>query len=97
MGCQESHPTLVRPVPVGLLPASCLEQTKDPALLRQSRAKHGRKHRVNSDALDDLMERLASECKHLVQSNNRATLTARDVEGAVRLLIPSGLLQMLGT
>ncbi|KAK9820609.1 hypothetical protein WJX72_012259 [[Myrmecia] bisecta] len=42
------------------------------------------------DALDDLMERLAKECKHLVQSNERATLTARDVEAAVRLLIPPG-------
>ena len=43
---------------------------------------------VLSDALNDLMERLAKECKHLVQSNERATLTARDVEAAVRLLIP---------
>ncbi|EIE24956.1 hypothetical protein COCSUDRAFT_83648, partial [Coccomyxa subellipsoidea C-169] len=35
---------------------------------------------VLSDALDELMERLASECQHLVQTNDRATLTARDVE-----------------
>ncbi len=45
-----------------------------------------------SDALDDLMERLASECKILVQSNDRATLTAR---AAVRLLIPPGDVQNL--
>jgi hypothetical protein len=29
---------------------------------------------VLSDALDNLMERLTKECKHLVQSNGRATL-----------------------
>ena len=50
---------------------------------------------VLSDALDDLMERLAAECKQLVQSNNRATLTARDVEAAVKLLIPPGDIQNL--
>lgn len=52
---------------------------------------------VLSDALDDLMERLAKECKHLVQSNGRATLTARDVETAVRLLIPPGAVRDLAT
>ena len=52
---------------------------------------------VLSDALDDLMERLAKECKHLVQSNERATLTARDVEAAVRLLIPPGAIRDLAT
>ena len=50
---------------------------------------------VLSDALDDLMVRLASECQHLVQSNDRATLSARDVEAAVRLLIPPGEVQTL--
>ncbi|KAK9829987.1 hypothetical protein WJX72_009052 [[Myrmecia] bisecta] len=43
-----------------------------------------------TDVLDDLMERLAKECKHLVQSTERATLTVRDVEAAVKLLIPPG-------
>ncbi|KAK9819686.1 hypothetical protein WJX72_001092 [[Myrmecia] bisecta] len=49
-----------------------------------------RRKAESSDALDDLMERLAKECRLLVQSNERATVTARDVEAAVRLLIPPG-------
>ena len=52
---------------------------------------------VLADALDDLMERLAKECKHLVQSNDRATLSPRDVEAAVRLLIPPGDVRDLAT
>ncbi|KAK9828995.1 hypothetical protein WJX72_003301 [[Myrmecia] bisecta] len=53
---------------------------------REVRQRLDRKPPDHRDALDDLMERLAKECKLLVQSNEKATLTARDVEAAVRLL-----------
>ncbi|KAK9824689.1 hypothetical protein WJX72_012425 [[Myrmecia] bisecta] len=65
--------------------SSTLQQLQDLAacLYLRSLAKHARLRLAESSAaLDDLIERLAKECKHLVQSNDRATLTARDVEAA---------------
>ena len=50
-----------------------------------------------SDMLDNLMKRLAKACKQLLQSSDKATLTARDVEAAVRLLIPPGPVRDLAT
>ncbi|XP_004685966.1 PREDICTED: histone H2B-like [Condylura cristata] len=39
----------------------------------------------------DMFERIAQESSHLVRSNQRATLTSREIQTAVRLLLPRDL------
>lgn len=41
--------------------------------------------------LVDMCEQLAQEAGHLVRANRRATLTSRDIQTAVRLVLPGEL------
>uniref|UniRef100_G1PGU9 Core Histone H2A/H2B/H3 domain-containing protein n=1 Tax=Myotis lucifugus TaxID=59463 RepID=G1PGU9_MYOLU len=46
---------------------------------------------VLDSLVKDVFERIGEEAKLLVRSNNRATLTSRDIQTAVRLLLPHQL------
>ncbi|XP_067829788.1 histone H2B type 1-L-like [Heptranchias perlo] len=39
----------------------------------------------------DIFERIASEASHLIHYNNRRTISAREIQSAVRLMLPGEL------
>ncbi|NWR80546.1 H2B protein, partial [Centropus unirufus] len=46
---------------------------------------------IMNSFVNDLLERLASEAARLAQYNQRSTITSREVQTAVRLLLPGEL------
>uniref|UniRef100_A0A8B9T6K2 Histone H2B n=4 Tax=Anatidae TaxID=8830 RepID=A0A8B9T6K2_ANAPL len=46
---------------------------------------------IMNSFVNDIFERLASEASHLAQYNHRSTITSREVQTAVRLLLPGEL------
>ncbi|NXA10103.1 H2B3 protein, partial [Sapayoa aenigma] len=46
---------------------------------------------IMNSFVNDMFERLASEASSLAQYNQRATITSREVQTAVRLLLPGEL------
>ena len=46
---------------------------------------------VMNSFINDIFERIASEAGKLVRYNNRATLTSREIQTAVRLILPGEL------
>ncbi|NXQ53222.1 H2B protein, partial [Anthoscopus minutus] len=46
---------------------------------------------IMNSFVNDMFERLASEASHLAQYSQRATITSREVQTAVRLLLPGEL------
>lgn len=47
--------------------------------------------RILDSLMDDIFSRLAAEASRLMKFSNRSTLTSRDIQTAVRLLMPSEL------
>ncbi|NXK14278.1 H2B protein, partial [Herpetotheres cachinnans] len=46
---------------------------------------------IMNSFVNDIFERLASEASHLAQYTRRSTITSREVQTAVRLLLPGEL------
>ncbi|NXA71184.1 H2B1F protein, partial [Mohoua ochrocephala] len=46
---------------------------------------------IMNSFVNDMLEQLASEASRLAQYSNRATITSREVQAAVRLLVPGEL------
>jgi hypothetical protein len=46
---------------------------------------------VMNSFVNDLFDRIATEAAHLAKFNNKHTLTSREIQGAVRLILPGDL------
>ncbi|XP_065090567.1 histone H2B-like [Ochlerotatus camptorhynchus] len=46
---------------------------------------------IMNSFVNDIFERIAAESSHLAQYNKRSTITSREIQSAVRLLLPGEL------